>query len=62
MIITSMPTFDAALIMIYTDRLGVTGFFNPDMGGYRIAYQHSVLVYVHPEAVHILFTLYRHAI
>ena len=28
MIITAMPTFSASLIMIYTDRLGVTGFFD----------------------------------
>src|ERR671920_774810 len=28
-ILMSMPTFAAALIMLYTDRLGVSGFFNP---------------------------------
>jgi cytochrome c oxidase subunit 1 len=54
MIITSMPTFDAALIMMYTDRLGVTGFFNPDMGGDPIAYQHLFWFTFHPE-VYIFF-------
>ena len=40
MIIVSMPTFLAAMIMMYTDRLGVSGFFNPAMGGDPLAYQH----------------------
>ena len=49
MIITSMPTFAAALIMMYTDRLGVSGFFNPAMGGDPIAYQHLFWFTFHPE-------------
>ncbi|MGI0026090.1 MAG: cbb3-type cytochrome c oxidase subunit I, partial [Nitrososphaera sp.] len=40
MILVAIPTFAAALIMLYTDRLGVSGFFNPAMGGDPIAYQH----------------------
>ena len=31
MAIVSMPTFSAAMVMTYTDRLGVSGFFNPAM-------------------------------
>ncbi len=54
MIITAMPTFSASLIMLYTDRLGVTGFFNPDMGGDPIAYQHLFWFTFHPE-VYIFF-------
>ena len=54
MIITAMPTFSASLIMMYTDRLGVTGFFNPDMGGDPIAYQHLFWFTFHPE-VYIFF-------
>jgi cytochrome c oxidase subunit I len=49
MIIVSMPTFAASLIMLYTDRLGVTGFFNPAMGGDPIAYQHLFWFTFHPE-------------
>lgn len=49
MIIVAMPTFAASLIMLYTDRLGVTGFFNPDMGGDPIAYQHLFWFTFHPE-------------
>ena len=48
MIIVSLPTF-AALIMLYTDRLGVSGFFNPAMGGDPIAYQHLFWFTFHPE-------------
>lgn len=49
MIIVAMPTFSAAMIMTYTDRLGVTGFFNPAMGGDPIAYQHLFWFTFHPE-------------
>ncbi len=49
MIIVSMPTFSAAMIMSYTDRLGVSGFFNPAMGGDPIAYQHLFWFTFHPE-------------
>ncbi|HET7148472.1 MAG TPA: cbb3-type cytochrome c oxidase subunit I [Candidatus Nitrosopolaris sp.] len=49
MIIVAMPTFAAALIMMYTDRLGVSGFFNPAMGGDPIAYQHLFWFTFHPE-------------
>jgi cytochrome c oxidase subunit 1 len=48
-ILVSMPTFAAALIMLYTDRLGVSGFFNPAMGGDPIAYQHLFWFTFHPE-------------
>ena len=33
MIIVAIPTFAAALVMLTTDRLGVTGFFNAELGG-----------------------------
>jgi cytochrome c oxidase subunit 1 len=49
MLIVSMPTFAASLIMLYTDRLGVSGFFNPAMGGDPIAYQHLFWFTFHPE-------------
>jgi cytochrome c oxidase subunit 1 len=48
-ILVSLPTFTAALIMLYTDRLGVSGFFNPAMGGDPIAYQHLFWFTFHPE-------------
>ena len=48
-ILMSMPTFAAALIMLYTDRLGVSGFFNPAMGGDPLAYQHLFWFTFHPE-------------
>jgi len=48
-ILMSLPTFTAALIMLYTDRLGVSGFFNPAMGGDPIAYQHLFWFTFHPE-------------
>ncbi|MFZ0739999.1 MAG: cbb3-type cytochrome c oxidase subunit I, partial [Nitrososphaeraceae archaeon] len=49
MIMVSLPTFAAAHIMLYTDRLGVSGFFNPAMGGDPIAYQHLFWFTFHPE-------------
>src|SRR5881396_870421 len=49
MTIVAVPTFAAALIMLYTDRLGVSGFFNPAMGGDPIAYQHLFWFTFHPE-------------
>jgi cytochrome c oxidase subunit 1 len=49
MIITSMPTVAAALIMTYTDRIGISGFFNPALGGDPIAYQHLFWFTFHPE-------------
>jgi len=48
-LIVSMPSFAAALIMLYTDRLGVSGFFNPAMGGDPLAYQHMFWFTFHPE-------------
>lgn len=49
MTLVAIPTFAAALLMLYTDRLGVTGFFNPAMGGDPIAYQHLFWFTFHPE-------------
>ncbi|NOJ28620.1 MAG: cytochrome c oxidase subunit I [Nitrososphaeraceae archaeon] len=49
MILVAIPTFAAALIMTYTDRLGITGFFNPAMGGDPVAYQHLFWFTFHPE-------------
>jgi cytochrome c oxidase subunit I len=49
MIVVAIPTFAAALIMLYTDRLGISGFFNPAMGGDPIAYQHLFWFTFHPE-------------
>jgi cytochrome c oxidase subunit 1 len=49
MIVVSMPTLASALIMMYTDRLGISGFFNPAMGGDPIAYQHLFWFTFHPE-------------
>src|SRR5919197_4995387 len=49
MIIVSMPTVASALIMTYTDRPGISGFFNPAMGGDPIAYQHLFWFTFHPE-------------
>jgi cytochrome c oxidase subunit 1 len=47
--LVAMPTFAAALVMLLTDRLGVSGFFNPAMGGDPIAYQHLFWFTFHPE-------------
>ena len=49
MIIVAIPTFAAALLMLLTDRLGVSGFFNPAMGGDPIAYSHLFWFTFHPE-------------
>ena len=49
MTLAAMPTFAASLIMLYTDRLGLSGFFNPAMGGDPIAYQHLFWFTFHPE-------------
>jgi cytochrome c oxidase subunit 1 len=49
MILVALPTFTAALVMLFTDRLGVSGFFNPNMGGDPIAYQHMFWFTFHPE-------------
>ena len=67
MIIVAMPTFSAAMIMMYTDRLGVSGFFNPAMGGDPIAYQHLFwftfhLVYIPSGGLHILVAGNRYGI
>jgi len=48
-ILVAIPTFAAALLMLLTDRLGVSGFFNPAMGGDPIAYQHLFWFTFHPE-------------
>ena len=48
-IIVAIPTFAAALLMLLTDRLGVSGFFNPAMGGDPIAYAHLFWFTFHPE-------------
>ena len=48
-ILVAIPTFAAALLMLLTDRLGVSGFFNPAMGGDPIAYAHLFWFTFHPE-------------
>ena len=47
--LVAVPTFAAALLMLLTDRLGVSGFFLPSMGGDPIAYQHLFWFTFHPE-------------
>jgi cytochrome c oxidase subunit I len=49
MTLVAVPTFAASLIMLYTDRLGISGFFNPALGGDPIAYQHLFWFTFHPE-------------
>jgi len=48
-IVMAIPTFAAGLLMLLTDRLGVSGFFNPALGGDPIAYQHLFWFTFHPE-------------
>lgn len=48
-VLVAMPTFAAALLMLLTDRLGVSGFFNPAMGGDPLAYSHLFWFTFHPE-------------
>src|SRR6267143_616586 len=49
MTLVAMPTFAASLVMMLTDRLGVSGFFNPSLGGDPIAYLHLFWFTFHPE-------------
>lgn len=49
MTLAAVPTFAAALIMLYTDRLGVSSFFDPSRGGDPIVYQHLFWFTFHPE-------------
>lgn len=49
MTIVAMPTYAAALIMMLTDRLGLSAFFNPFAGGDPIAYLHLFWFTFHPE-------------
>jgi cytochrome c oxidase subunit 1 len=48
-ILVAIPTFAAALLMLLTDRLGVSGFFDPTVGGDPVAYQHLFWFTFHPE-------------
>ena len=49
MTVVAMPTYAASLIMLLTDRLGVSGFFNPSLGGDPIAYLHLFWFTFHRE-------------
>ena len=49
MTLVAVPTFAASLIMLYTDRLGISGFFNPALGGDPLTYQHLFWFTFHPE-------------
>ncbi len=48
-VLVALPTFAAALLMLLTDRLGASGFFNPAVGGDPIAYAHLFWFTFHPE-------------
>ena len=49
MTLVAVPTFAASSIMLYTDRLGISGFFNPALGGDPLTYQHLFWFTFHPE-------------
>src|SRR3989475_11963665 len=49
MTVVAMPTYEDSLIMLLTDRLGVSGFFYPSLGGDPIAYLHLFWFTFHHE-------------